>query len=143
MKKWIALCLAVSLGTLTALAEGSDKQADNPDEAAKVVKLTDESFDKVVKGGGVVLVDFWAPWCGPCRVQGPILEEVAKAAGSDAVVGKVNVDEHGELAGKFGIQSIPTLIIFKEGKEVQRVMGVHQKDDLLSKISKAKQPSDS
>lgn len=81
-----------------------------------------------------VLVDFWAPWCGPCQQQGPILDEVAKEIGDKAKIYKVNVDEDNELAGKYGIMSIPALKIFKNGEVVDEMVGVHQKDQLIEKL---------
>lgn len=83
-----------------------------------------------------VLVDFWAPWCGPCQMQGPIIDELAGEVGDKAVVGKVNVDDNQDLAGKYGIMSIPALIVFKDGEVVENMVGVHQKDDLMKVIEK-------
>lgn len=98
--------------------------------------LNKDNFNETISNG-VTLVDFWAEWCGPCRIQLPILEEVAEEMGSKATVGKVNVDEELELAQAFGIQSIPTLILFKDGKAVDLMVGVQQKESLVEKISKA------
>jgi len=96
--------------------------------------FTDQNFKEEVESvKGVVLVDFWAPWCGPCKMQGPIIESLAKEV-ENATVGKLNVDENAETAGKFGVMSIPTLILFKDGKPVESMVGLHQKDDLKAKI---------
>jgi len=84
----------------------------------------------------VVLVDFWAPWCGPCMMQGPILDELADEAGDSAVIVKVNVDENNELASQYGIMSIPALKVFKNGEVIEEMVGVHQKDQLLETIKK-------
>ena len=101
---------------------------------AKSVKdLQDSEFAATV-ASGTVLVDFWAPWCGPCRMQGPILEEVAAAIGDKAVIAKVNVDSSQETASKYGVQSIPTLIIFTNGKPVKQFVGVQQKDTLIAAL---------
>jgi thioredoxin 2 len=81
-----------------------------------------------------VLVDFWAPWCGPCRMQGPILEEVAAAVGDKAVVAKINIDENTASAAQFGVQSIPTLLLFKDGSVVKEYVGVQRKDELVKTI---------
>lgn len=78
-----------------------------------------------------VLLDFWAPWCGPCRMVGPILEEIA-AERPDIKVGKVNVDEQPELAGQFGVMSIPTLVVMKNGKVVNQAVGARPKDQILA-----------
>lgn len=97
------------------------------------VTFTDENFDSEISSG-VALVDFWAPWCGPCRMQGPIVEKVADALGDKAKVGKCNIDESAQIASKFGINSIPTLIVFKDGNEVKRFRGVQQESTLVSAI---------
>jgi len=83
--------------------------------AEGVVDLNGSNYDETTKAG-VVLIDFWAPWCGPCKMQTPILEKVAAEVGEKAVIAKVNVDENPELAAKYGIRSIPTLILLKDGE---------------------------
>lgn len=94
-----------------------------------LAELTEANFDDVIKEG-TVLVDFWAPWCGPCRMQTPILEELAGELGDDASIGKVNVDDAPSLAARFGVRSIPTLILFKDGEVDQQWVGVQQKEAL-------------
>jgi len=84
---------------------------------------------------GVSLVDFWAEWCGPCRMMSPIIDELAKEFDGKAKIGKVNVDEEMELAEQFGVSSIPTLVIIKDGKEVKRFVGVTQKAVLTSALN--------
>ena len=101
--------------------------------SANVKEIKDTDFADSIKTG-VVLVDFWAPWCGPCRMQGPILEEVATAVGDKAAIGKVNIDENPASPAKFGVQSIPTLLLFKDGKVVKQYVGVQRKDELVSAI---------
>ncbi len=104
---------------------------------SEVIHLTTGAFEKVTSQGVPVLIDFWAPWCGPCRMQGPILDEVAKGAGSKAIIAKVNVDEEPSLAAKFGIQSIPTLLVLKEGQILQRMVGLQSAQLLASALQKA------
>ncbi len=96
-----------------------------------VLHLTSKDFDKVVNENGKVLVDFWAPWCGPCRMLGPVIEEVAEEV-KNAVVAKVNVDEEGDLAARFGVQSIPTILVFENGKLVKQTVGYQPKANILN-----------
>lgn len=102
------------------------------------IQLTDANFDKeVIQAKEPVLVDFWAVWCGPCQIQGPIVEEVATLMKGKAKVGKINVDENPQTAGTYGIMSIPTLMIFKGGKVVKQFVGVQSKETLVSELNKA------
>jgi thioredoxin 1 len=98
-----------------------------------IIDLSGSNYDDTVKSG-VVLVDFWAPWCGPCKMQTPILEKVAAAIGDKAVIAKVNVDENPELAAKYGIRSIPTIILLKDGENKQQLIGLQQQAALVSAI---------
>ncbi|NQU42486.1 thioredoxin [bacterium] len=98
------------------------------------IDITVENFDDRT-GQGVVLIDFWASWCGPCRMQGPIVEKVAARLEGKATVGKCNVDENSQLASAFGVQSIPTLVILKDGQKVYQAAGVHPEEALVAKIS--------
>ena len=102
----------------------------------KVTELGESQFDAAI-ANGIILVDFWAPWCGPCRVQGPILEEVAERADGQAKIAKLNIDDAGDVADRFGVQSIPTLVLFKDGSEVRRFVGVQPKEILIGAISSA------
>ncbi len=102
--------------------------------AEGLIDLDGNTYDDATKTG-VVLVDFWAPWCGPCKMQGPILEKVSAEIGDKAVIAKVNVDESPELAAKYGIRSIPTLILLKDGENVQQFVGLQQQDALVSAIN--------
>lgn len=101
--------------------------------AGNLVDLTGENFAEATKSG-VVLVDFWAPWCGPCKQQTPILEKLAEEIGDKAVIAKVNVDEAPEVAAQFGIRSIPTLILFKDGENAQQFVGLQQEAALQEAI---------
>jgi thioredoxin 1 len=100
-----------------------------------VREVQESNFAQSV-GTGTVLVDFWAPWCGPCRMQGPILEQVAEAVGDQAVIAKVNIDENASVAQRFGVRSIPTLILFRNGQPVGQFVGLQRKDALVSAIQK-------
>lgn len=98
--------------------------------------LGKDNFNDTI-ANGVTLVDFWAEWCGPCRMQLPILEEVSEEIGEKATVGKINVDHELELAQRFVVQSIPTLILFKDGEIVDKMVGVQAKETLVDKINNA------
>jgi len=100
------------------------------------VTLTDQNFEEeVIKSNSLpVLVDFWASWCGPCRMLGPIIEELAKDFEGKIKIGKLNVDENSEIAGKYEILGIPSLKIFKDGKIVDEITGVQPKEILVEKI---------
>ncbi len=100
-----------------------------------VLHLDAQSFDNVLKTTQTaLLVDFWAPWCGPCKAIAPILDELAQELAGKATIAKVNVDENQDLAARFGVRAIPTLIIFKNGEIVEQMVGLKSKGDLLSKL---------
>jgi thioredoxin 1 len=100
----------------------------------KLKELTADTFNDTI-ASGTVLVDFWAPWCGPCKLQTPILEKVADKIGDKAVIAKVNVDESPALAAQFGVRSIPTLILFKDGQKVRDFIGVQQEAALVEVLT--------
>lgn len=98
------------------------------------LNVENENFEKVITSGKPVLLDFWAAWCGPCRVIGPAIEELAEEYDGKAVVGKVDVDAQPDLAMKFNVRSIPTLLFFKDGEVVERKVGVASKTQLAGKL---------
>ena len=102
------------------------------------ITITKENFEaEVLKSEVPVLLDFWAPWCGPCMMLGPVVEQLDEELDGKVTVGKINVDDEQELALKFGVMSIPTLVLFKDGTEVSRSVGVQPKAKLLEMIEKA------
>ncbi len=102
------------------------------------VVITDQNFEaEVIKTKGPVLVDFWAEWCGPCRMQGPIVEALAKQYAGKAKVGKLEVDQNPAMAQKYGVMSIPTMMIFKNGEIVWQGIGLQQNDTIASELNKA------
>jgi thioredoxin 1 len=102
-----------------------------------VAVLTDTSFDQEVLQSGVpVLVDFWAEWCGPCKMLGPVLEELAGEYTGRVKVGKLNIDEHQKVASDYGIRAIPTLLLFKNGEVAEQIVGLRSKRDLKASLDK-------
>lgn len=106
--------------------------------AGNVADLSDAEFDeKVLKASNVVVVDFWAPWCGPCKSIAPVLEEVATDLGDAVAIYKINVDDNNKSPAQYNVRAIPNLIIFKGGAEVDRVVGAVPKEQLVETIKKA------
>ncbi|AXP09121.1 thioredoxin [Campylobacter hepaticus] len=99
----------------------------------KYIELTSDNFDQAKEG--VSLVDFWAPWCGPCRMLSPVIDELANDFDSKAKICKVNTDEQGDLAAQFGVRSIPTLIFFKNGEVVDQLVGAQSKQAISDKLN--------
>ncbi len=111
------------------------KNAPVAKDHPNVTSLTDNNFvNKTAKG--VVLVDFWAPWCMPCKIIGPLINEIAEEFNDKATIGKLNVDENPKMAQRYGIRSIPTIILFKNGKEVERMMGMSSKMAIINALKK-------
>ncbi|MBL7842084.1 MAG: thioredoxin [Cyclobacteriaceae bacterium] len=101
----------------------------------KAIELTDSNFDEVINSGKPVLVDFWAEWCGPCKMIGPVVEELAGDYDGKAVIAKLNVDENPQTTAKFGVRSIPTLLVFKGGQVVDKQIGAVPKSVLNQKLA--------
>ena len=101
-----------------------------------MINLTNENFEKeVISSKKPILVDFWASWCGPCQMIAPIVEEISNELSKRIEVGKINVDEQPEIAIKYDVMSIPTLILFKDGKVVNTIIGYHSKEEILDFIN--------
>lgn len=127
MKKSIIVALFL---TVSVVIFAQDKK-----EANKIVTLTAQSYEKEISKG-LVLVDYWAVWCGPCRKMEPILKQIA--AETDVKVGKLNVDDYKNVASARGVSTIPTMFIYKDGKEMQRLVGVYTKEELLKVLNSYK-----
>lgn len=107
--------------------------------SGKVTEFTDQSFKtEVLQSSQPVLVDFWAPWCGPCRMIAPMIEELAEEYSGAIKIGKINIDDSPRAAGDFGVSSIPTLMIFKDGEVIDRFVGVQPKTRLQAALDAAK-----
>ncbi len=104
-----------------------------------VLNITNEKdfSEMVLKSDKPVLVDFWAPWCGPCKMVGPEVEAVAETVGDQAVVAKVNVDEQPQLAGNYNVMGVPTLLVIKDGQEMNRIVGYRPRKEIVAALEKA------
>ena len=106
-------------------------------DSQNTVAVTDSSFEnQVVKSKTPVLVDFWAEWCGPCKALGPKLEEIAGELKGKLIIAKVNIDENPDIPAKFGVRGIPTMILFKDGKDVDQLVGNHSKENIVATITR-------
>ncbi|MCF8298670.1 MAG: thioredoxin [Saprospiraceae bacterium] len=128
--------IAIFISAIAAVfpAQISKSESNTGNDPVKAINLTDADFNKTIKEG-ITLVDFWATWCGPCRIQGPIVDQVAADLGDKAVIAKLDVDKNRATSGKYSVTSIPTIIIFKNGIPVKRFVGVQQKQTLINAIN--------
>lgn len=99
------------------------------------IEITNQNFNEIISQGKPVLVDFWATWCGPCKRLGPIIEEIAAEYDGKAIVGKCDIEENDDLTEKFGIMNVPTVVFLKDGKEVDRVVGLAMKNIYQDKLN--------
>ena len=136
MQTVIIIIGSIVLGFLLLSAYARVKMKNLPKVAdhLNILTLTDKNFQQQTKNK-VVLVDFWAEWCAPCKMMAPVLNDVANELTENAYVGKLNIEQYQSMAQQFNVRSIPTLIIFKNGKEVKRLVGIKQKDFLLKEIN--------
>ena len=104
--------------------------------SAGIIELTDSSFDTHASGAQPIVVDFWASWCGPCRMLAPLVEQLAADYAGKVAFGKVNVDDHTKAAAKFRVMNIPTLIFLKGGQEIDRVVGVVPREELIKRVDR-------
>ncbi len=136
---WITVMVLAALVALIGLfifnTRQKMKSLKDVKDSEKIKILTDQNFQNKIKTG-TFLVDFWASWCMPCKMMAPVLNEVAEEAGDKVTIAKLNVDEQKATAARFSVRSIPTMILFQNGKEVKRIVGVKSKDYLLKELDR-------
>lgn len=103
--------------------------------ADNMITLTDTTFPDLISGDQPILVDFWAEWCGPCRLVAPVLEEIAKEHGDKVTIGKLNIDENPQAPASYDVMSIPTMILYKDGVEKKRIVGARPKHQILAELA--------
>ena len=133
----ITVITLVIFGGLYLIARTKMKNIPTVDNHEKIITLTDKNFQHQIKSN-VILVDFWAEWCAPCRMMAPVLNDVAGELTGNASVGKVNIEQYSSLAQQYQVRNIPTMILFKDGKEVARFVGMKNKEFLVQQINNVK-----
>ncbi|WP_430972050.1 thioredoxin [Sunxiuqinia rutila] len=131
----ILVLVFVAFFILAKVAQNKMKNTPLVEDHPKILTLTDKNFQQKTKNK-LVLVDFWASWCGPCRMMAPILNEVSDELNGNSFVGKVDIEQYQSLAQKFKVRSIPTLILFRDGKEINRFVGIKNKDFIIKQMAK-------
>jgi len=129
----VIILVIVGFVILVLNAKAKMKKIPMVEDNEKILTLTEQNFQHQTKNK-LVLVDFWAAWCGPCRMMAPVLNDVAMELTGNSHIGKVNIEQYQSLAQKFKVRSIPTLILFKDGKEINRFVGVKSKEFLLKQF---------
>ncbi|WP_321285920.1 thioredoxin [uncultured Sunxiuqinia sp.] len=132
----ILALVIVGFFILAKVAKNKMKNTPMVDDHKNIITLTDKNFQQKTKNK-LVLVDFWASWCAPCKMMAPILNDVSEELNGNSYIGKVNIEQYQILAQKFKVRNIPTLILFRNGKEVGRFVGIKSKKYLLNEIAKA------
>lgn len=132
--KIVTLLLFVSIFSTDILGNNT---VDEPKKGSPIVTLTSSNFDTEI-AKGLVFVDFWAPWCGPCRKMAPILEEIATEYKASVKIGKLNTDNYRKFSVEKKIEALPTIVIYKDGKEIKRLVGLRTKAELLKVIAENK-----
>lgn len=132
----IILSVIIAFVLFTTIMRARIKNTPMVEDAANIITLTDKNFQHQIKDK-TILVDFWATWCAPCRMMAPVLNDLSGEL-DKASIGKLNIDEYQSIAAKYNVRSIPTMIIFKGGKEVDRIVGVKSKEFLLKQINKVR-----
>lgn len=135
MKNITKLTVIAVILSVFALSFSEGNISTKEGKAKEILNLSESNFSEFTKNG-VVLVDFWAVWCAPCRLQNPILEDLNKELGENEFIGKVDVDKNRVLANTYGISAIPTILVFKNGVVVERLMGLKQKEELKTVLKK-------
>lgn len=133
LTRTLLVVITLTTTTIGAHAQETGKNSIN-NKTVKTMVITDENFQEVMDGGKPVVIDFWATWCGPCRMVGPIIEELAETYKDQVVIGKADVEEAVDITAKYGVRNIPTVIFIKDGKVVDKVVGAAAKNVYEEKI---------